>query len=390
MYKHPGVYVEHVPSGVLAIEAASTSIAAFLGPVRRGVLNEPVFVTSVSLFAQAFGTLDDNRGGIRDLGDEPDHFGFAVNAFFANGGSKAYIVPVGGAGGNSASVLVPHPTEAGKSFRITAASDGAWANGLQAQLRQHDPADAALGYDLALGIMADGKFKPLESFAAASVDPASGLYLPSRVNGQSGLVQVGLDLVDEAGVAAPAIPTLAGGVDPGAPGNNDYVTALEKLRDYRDIGILLLPGKTWIKGGDNGAIEAAITHAEYMASRMVIVDPPNPRVSDELTSPKAVSDLGAPTSPYSALYYPWLTVANPYYDAGLAANKPKTFALPPCGFAAGMWANIDARRGVWKAPAGWRHRAQHAWPEHPDRQRVAGRLNPWGVNCHPPRHRPAR
>ena len=38
MYKHPGVYIEHVPSGVLAIEAASTSIAAFIGPVKRGQL----------------------------------------------------------------------------------------------------------------------------------------------------------------------------------------------------------------------------------------------------------------------------------------------------------------------------------------------------------------
>ena len=38
MYKHPGVYIEHVPSGLLAIEAVSTSVAAFLGPVTRGAL----------------------------------------------------------------------------------------------------------------------------------------------------------------------------------------------------------------------------------------------------------------------------------------------------------------------------------------------------------------
>ena len=36
MYTHPGVYIEHVPSGVLAIEAASTSVAAFIGHIPRG------------------------------------------------------------------------------------------------------------------------------------------------------------------------------------------------------------------------------------------------------------------------------------------------------------------------------------------------------------------
>ena len=29
MYKHPGVYIEHVPSGLLVIEAASTSVGMF-------------------------------------------------------------------------------------------------------------------------------------------------------------------------------------------------------------------------------------------------------------------------------------------------------------------------------------------------------------------------
>ena len=31
IYKHPGVYIEHVPSGLLTIEAASTSVAALIG-----------------------------------------------------------------------------------------------------------------------------------------------------------------------------------------------------------------------------------------------------------------------------------------------------------------------------------------------------------------------
>ncbi len=41
MYKHPGVYVEHIPSGLLAVEAASASTAVFVGPVPRGAVGEP-------------------------------------------------------------------------------------------------------------------------------------------------------------------------------------------------------------------------------------------------------------------------------------------------------------------------------------------------------------
>ena len=98
---YPGVYVEEIPSGVRSITGVATSIAAFIGDTRRGDLvndgGDPVQVFNVSQFADLFGELDDTTGGIRDLshlGEDPDYFGFAVNAFFANGGSKAYIVPV--------------------------------------------------------------------------------------------------------------------------------------------------------------------------------------------------------------------------------------------------------------------------------------------------------
>jgi phage tail sheath protein FI len=117
MYKHPGVYIEHVPSGVLAIEAASTSIAALIGHTRRGDLvtsdvdrGQPVQIFNASQFADLFGELDDGTGGIRDDGENPDYFGFAVNAFFANGGSKAYIVPVADGTGAAAEGSLVDPS----------------------------------------------------------------------------------------------------------------------------------------------------------------------------------------------------------------------------------------------------------------------------------------
>src|SRR5262249_44580135 len=151
---HPGVYIEHVPSGVLAIEAASTSVAAFVGTVGRGQLNEPVFITRASQYATNFGPLGDTGTGIRDLGATADDFGFAVNAFFQNGGNKAYIVPVGRDGGQTAFASIADPADPLKAFYFTASSPGAWSNGMTINLSRTDKTDAALGYVLTVGMPA--------------------------------------------------------------------------------------------------------------------------------------------------------------------------------------------------------------------------------------------
>jgi len=175
---------------------------------------------------------------------------------------------------------------------------------------------------------------------------------------------------------------MADGTDHGDPGNDDYSKALEHLRDYRDITILMLPGKVWTPGGDNGALDAAVTHAEFMQNRMVLIDPPRPEGTARLQSPKDVKDMGAPNSPYTALYYPWLDVANPFYDPDTAANLPKSFRIPPGPFAAGLWARIDGRRGVWKAPAGLEATVRGALGPNIDiGADLQDNLNEYGVNC---------
>jgi hypothetical protein len=51
-------------------------------------------------------------------------------------------------------------------------------------------------------------------------------------------------------------------------------------------------------------------------------------------------------SAYGALYFPWLKSVDP------SGISPTPITLPPSGFVAGMYAAIDRKRGVWKAPAG--------------------------------------
>lgn len=512
MYKHPGVYIEHVPSGLLAIEAASTSVAAFVGPVKRGPIGEPVFITSVSQFALQFGTLNDGANGVRDEGDTADKFGHAVNSFFGNGGNKAYIIRVAEASGAGAPVAataaIPNPESNTTGFLLTAKSQGAWANDMIVRLSTTDKSaapDLELGYTLELGVLADGRLQVLEGFAGLQMDVASARSIEKVVTEQSTLASIApatigtnpgeiqvtgkalqgvatalpaaldldgkkLDLkvgdsakfsvefaedsadanaiaaiIQTAARANPAgspeftvtvsggnafrlaskiagaagnvtapsgtartalglgagataaddpettLPTgtstIEGFFDGGDDGNASpakaaYDAVFETIRDFRDISIIVLPGKEWIEAGDNSIIEAAITHSEFMQNRMVIVDPPEPVGGDTLVSPKDVKDLGASTSPYTALYYPWLNVGNPHYNPDTAANKPKTFLVPPSAFAAGMWARIDARRGVWKAPAGLEAEVRGTiGPNILIGNDLQDNLNELGVNC---------
>lgn len=119
-----------------------------------------------------------------------------------------------------------------------------------------------------------------------------------------------------------------------------------------------------------------------MKNRVVIVDPDNPDNGAPLTTGKSVKDANLPTSTFSALYYPWMKVNNPHYDADTAANRPITHVVPPSGFAAGMWARIDGTRGPWKAPAGLEATVRGAQgPNVLVGNGLQDQLNEWGVNC---------
>lgn len=176
---------------------------------------------------------------------------------------------------------------------------------------------------------------------------------------------------------------LADGDNGDQPQPGQYDAALTTLRRHRDISILCLPGQHWASDGSGNAIvDAAIAHAASMRNRMVIVDPPPEHA---LTTEASVNALALPTSTYSALYYPWVEVANPFFtpepEPG-APRVPRTMLVPPCGFAAGMWARTDSRRGVWKAPAGVETGLLGvAGLEQEVEDGHQGQLNPLGVNC---------
>ncbi len=171
---------------------------------------------------------------------------------------------------------------------------------------------------------------------------------------------------------------LEGGTNGSAPGVNDYNPVFAGFEKIRGISMIALPGQDWVNGG--AIVQAAISHAEKMKSRMILVDPPP---GEELVTDQDVTGLNLPTSTYTALYYPWVRVTNPYFNAEKNPGVPVTVLAPPSGFAAGMWSRIDGRRGVWKAPAGVETALLGvAGLEFQVEDGEQEQLNPLGVNCY--------
>ena len=398
MYRHPGVYIEHVPSNALAIEAAPTSVTAFIGHVRRGTPvtgsgGTPTFITSAAQYTTLFGPGDGSAGGVKSLAaDKVDFFGLAVNAYFANGGTKAYIVPVEGSGGTKASAQLPiSGTTDPKSVAVIAKDNGTWANDLLVVMTSDNTAKT---FDIKVGTWTeqpDGKKKfdqVIESFIGLDWEVGDGTAaakLKAATDLATEVISKGSTLIDIAFGAEVAMPgsvkdvndITKSGADTNGPAKAQYVEALGQLEDYRDVSIIVLPD---IKPDTEGKViyREAIGHSEKMQNRMVIVDPGDAAI----TTPKEAKEAVFTNSPYAAMYYPRVTIGNPHFDAKLAPDQPRSFAVGPAAMAAGIWARIDGTRGVWKAPAGLETGVRGTFgPERLVGNDVQNNLNEWGVNC---------
>jgi phage tail sheath protein FI len=172
---------------------------------------------------------------------------------------------------------------------------------------------------------------------------------------------------------------LTGGKAP-SPQQSDYRTAFAKLKKVRDVSILLLPGRSMAADGTgNVAISEAVSHIMDAGNRMLIVDPPQ---GVELTQSSQVDALQLTTSNYAVLYYPWVKITNPFYNADTNPTAQRTLTVAPSSFAAGQWSRTDSARGVWKAPAGVEAQLNGAAGlEFQVEDGEQDQLNPVGVNC---------
>jgi uncharacterized protein len=129
----------------------------------------------------------------------------------------------------------------------------------------------------------------------------------------------------------------------------DYRKALAALEGVTEISLVAAPGSSaalpihrdTAMNGAPAVWGELIAHASKMRYRFAVLDAPQGFSSSDVEALRAQVD-----SRDAALYYPWVTVANP-----LTGEAGAQISVPPSGFVCGIYARSDAQQGVFKAPA---------------------------------------
>ncbi len=157
-----------------------------------------------------------------------------------------------------------------------------------------------------------------------SQDPST---MPVAPDGLNVLLTGGTD-------GALPIPSDIVGVDNG-PGSR---TGLAALVDASEISLIATPGIT-----DQTVQGAMITQCETLKYRFAILDPAPSATGGTPSLNDIQNQRDLFDTHYAAIYYPRVVVTDP-----LSGNP---LAISPSGHMAGIYAQTDASRGVWKAPA---------------------------------------
>ena len=110
-----------------AMEGVSTSTAGFIGLAERGpVVGTPEFITSFADYTRKFG------GYLSEVTHGKNRFlPYAVEQFFANGGSHCFVMRVAPADAKSAQAVM-------SSVVMTAKNPGRWGNEIQIIIQAED------------------------------------------------------------------------------------------------------------------------------------------------------------------------------------------------------------------------------------------------------------
>ncbi|MGS2617483.1 phage tail sheath family protein [Micromonospora sp. LZ34] len=217
----PGVYVEEVGGGVRPIQGVGTSTAGFIGEAARGIPDRAEFVSGFRDFERRFGGHRRGEAGFLAAG---------VEAFFAAGGRRAYVVRVLPADA-TAGFVGPIAARAGDVWGVTrdvlrfdARGNGAWSD----QLRLHvEPSTSFTdrAYRLRVEWVEGGRSRTVELFDNLSTDPESEDYGPRLVNETSQYLRV-TDLyqqaLDQPERTVPPLPEELPAVTTRAPAGDEH------------------------------------------------------------------------------------------------------------------------------------------------------------------------
>lgn len=392
-YLAPGVYVEEIERGPKPIEGVATSTAAFLGETERGPA-PPRLITSYNDYLRYF-------GGV--FADEK-YMPHVVNAFFDNGGRRAYICRVMGDGASQAFAEFD-------DYRITAIGPGGWGKRIFVKITDSttEVLDSASGTMKAIGVKIQIAYwqteppggtlpDPFPESPAVYTGPKPTLterfddvvlndlgnlnYYTKRIGdpkrpGQGNSSLIIFDL--KPGAATPPQLNLPAsgrldqdGSDGTLPvtteqyvGRNDdpnLRTGLEALLldQFREVALVYAPN------APENVVKTVITHCEKQRFRFAVVDAEENQGNPDNIDPRSKND-----SKYAAFYCPWIAVSDPQ-----TGERRK---IPPGGAALGIYARSDAERGVFKAPANEVVRGALDLEYHID-EHTQEILNPRGAN----------
>jgi phage tail sheath protein FI len=348
---YPGVYIEELPSAVHTITGVATSIAAFIGWAAQGPTNTAVLVQSWPDFYAQFGGLD-----ARSL------LGYSVNHFFGNGGQQAYIVRLAAGDAKVGAVNVP-ASGGGTAFTVNAYDAGGWSSQYGVRILQN-PTDAtrfALQVVYTPTSSQEMTVEVFNNLSMLSNDPQSRSVISVVNDPRTGSQLIQLSNLSTTAGAQPAPNPLTSPGSPPSPymmvngndgtvlnpGDAAFETALNStgagsggvhLLDTVPIfNLLCVPGEN-----TPTTIQALQTYCVGERA-FYIVDCAQ---ADSFNSLKSgPGNITGNDSINSAFYFPWVNAPDP-----LQQNRLRAF--PPCGLVAGLYAQTDATRGVWKAPAG--------------------------------------
>jgi uncharacterized protein len=392
----PGVYIQEIDS-VRPIGGVSTGVCGFVGISAKGdpaYDNVPTLITSWNEFYDTYGGFVFGR-----------FLAFAVYQFFTQGGTTCYIVQVPAPAGTTAATATIKPL----NLTATATSIGSWANKLTLQVSNSpasvDPSTTTANFSLSvvysIPVTTAAAKKPVYDFwsqlllqqininaiqpvvitdktgkiiannytleSYVGLSPGNLTDIQNRINNSSFYIRVAAtDPTATPGPRANASYPLVKGTDgsfifSGPAQGTTPAQGIDAFSSLEDNVINMIASPDLVSlplDNQLAEINNAVNYADgrtltppRAGSLFFIADAPLGLNVQDIISFKE----GAPTSfgntggnalnnSFAALYYPWYAIL----DSGSQNNV----LLPPSGAMAGTYANTDANRGVFKAPAG--------------------------------------
>jgi len=311
----PGVEISLVEVAPARTPPTDTGVFFAVGPAAQGDATQAVRVRSMAEFERLFGA----RVTYSYLWD-------AMDCFYKEGGSNAYVARVVGPAPVNATVMLKDGGNQ-NTLQVIANSPGSWGNNLRIAVIQ-----GSVGGTFVLQVSdASGNILELSRDLTDEADAINWSYASDYID----LVDVAVTPSDPAVVAA---TPLTGGTDDNTNITEaNWTTALGKFTNDLGPGQVAMPGRT------TPAAQANLMAHAATFNRVALIDGTDSGSKATLKS-VAMGLRGVPNARHAAFFAPWAVVP------GIIAGTTRT--VPWSAIEAGIIARNDAANSPNIAAAG--------------------------------------